>query len=193
MTIWGGCHFSAYCRQGNLMCMLFMNPRRGQALARAGGTAHRCSNNLMKKMGPHTHVLGPRCMEQTANEAWAQVCAERQWEVRQERKLGPRAQRTLQSREKSLDVIPWRKQGLCFPCPQLHRTPSQAGGPSENVGGHVPTTDKLSLMWTGLWDGESSFAVWQAGSAPHLAALGKSLSCPDSVSPLRKWVLWGHA
>lgn len=73
----GGCHFSAYGKQGNLMCMLFTNPRRGQALARAEGTAHRHLDNLVKKMGPHIHVLEPVCMEQTSNKAQAQVCVDK--------------------------------------------------------------------------------------------------------------------
>lgn len=77
MPIWERGHFSAYCRQGNLMCTLFMNPLRGQALARAEGTARRESNNLVKNMRLHTHVLEPACRERTSNEARAQVCAER--------------------------------------------------------------------------------------------------------------------
>lgn len=63
MWLFGGLLFNPL-KIGNLTFRLFMNPPRGQALAKAEGMPR--SNNLMEMMGSCTSFLEAGCMELSA-------------------------------------------------------------------------------------------------------------------------------
>lgn len=78
----------------------------GQALARAGGTIHQMLQRRGEEDGAVHACSRARGHGTNTQRGSTKGLSETQSEVRQEGKLGLRAQRTLKSRLKDLDVIP---------------------------------------------------------------------------------------
>lgn len=98
--------------------------------------------------------------------------------MRQERKFGPRSQRTFKNRLKSLDLIPKGSRAcVCFPCPRA----------TENVqlgwtvtGGHLPSADKVSPSGTSLWK-RAQGHLQQAPAMRGRGQLCDPVGCPPGT------------